>query len=421
MIKRVVRQTFVSTLIAAAATACGGAGRARQDLDEDPVGDAGTTAIDRDGASPVGDDSTGPHALNDFHSVHPDGRWPDSGSTDPGDDASTAVDGGSGGSSSGGSTTSDGSTSADDAATRDASGDDGGDGTGSGEAGTRDAMADTGTGTTCSASFTRCGGQCADTTRDPSNCGGCGNVCQGTCVNGGCATSCADLLALAPQTPSGTYALDTDGFGPGGGYQAYCDMTSDGGGWTLALKADGRNPASSFTYESPYWTDTDTLDEGSADLSLNEAKFASFSQIDASAVRLVILDVGAPSQPGHAHVITLQSPASLLDLVSGQYTPTALGRAAWLALVDGASPEPNCNVEGFNVYFSAPYSRARIGMISNNENDCNTPDSAVGFGVEDGPSNSCYATDPAYGVGVVAGGTCSMSADKELFGYVFVR
>jgi hypothetical protein len=415
MIKRVVRQTFVSTLIAAAAAACGGAGRARQDVGEEPD-DSGTTSIETDGASPIGDDSTGPHALNDLHSVHPDGRWPDSGSTDPGHDASAADDAGSDASA-----TPDGSTSPEAGAGDAGGGDDTGDDASASDAGAPDAMADTGAGTVCSASFTICGGRCADTTRDPDNCGGCGNVCQGTCVNGGCATSCADLLALAPQTPSGTYALDTDGFGPGAGYQAYCDMTSDGGGWTLALKADGRDPASSFTYESPYWTDTDTLDEDSADLSLHEAKFASFSQIDASAVRLVFLDVDAPSQPGHARVITLQSPSSLLDLVSGQYTPTALGRAAWLALVDGASPEPNCNVEGFNVYFSPPYSRARIGMISNNENDCNTPDSAVGFGVEDGPNDTCYASDPHYGVGVVAGGTCATAADKQLFGYVFVR
>jgi hypothetical protein len=268
---------------------------------------------------------------------------------------------------------------------------------------------------------TACNGACVDTTSDANNCGGCGNVCKGVCVNGGCATSCANLLALAPSTPSGSYALDPDGIGPGGAYTTYCDMTDDGGGWTLALKADGTNGSSKFTYGSALWTNTATLNVGSSDLSRVEAKFPSFAQIAASAVRLEVVDLNAPSQPANTQVIALQSPSTLLGLVSGQYTPTALGRSTWGALADGATLEVNCNIEGFNVYFSAPYARARIGLVSNNENDCNTPDSALGFGVEDGPNNGCYTTDPAYGVGVVGGGSCAGGADKQLFGYVFVR
>jgi hypothetical protein len=44
--------------------------------------------------------------------------------------------------------------------------------------------------------------------------------------------SCKDILATAPTTPSGSYLLDTDGEGGAEAFNAYCDMTSDGGGWT---------------------------------------------------------------------------------------------------------------------------------------------------------------------------------------------
>ena len=74
---------------------------------------------------------------------------------------------------------------------------------------------------------------------------------------------------------------------------------------------------------------------------------------------------------------------SLYSLIAdGIYRATSLGRNTWKALIGSqASLQTNCNKEGFNaVSRSTSQSKARIGIISNQEDDCNTCDSRIGFG-----------------------------------------
>jgi len=58
--------------------------------------------------------------------------------------------------------------------------------------------------------------------------------------------SCQDILTKNPGSPSGTYWIDPDSSGALAPFQCYCDMQTDGGGWTLVLNylhADGTLPA----------------------------------------------------------------------------------------------------------------------------------------------------------------------------------
>lgn len=72
-------------------------------------------------------------------------------------------------------------------------------------------------------------------------------------------------------------------------------------------------------------------------------------------------------------------------IADGQYRATSLGRATWKTLIGSqVSLQVNFNKEGFNSIgpFEFIYSKARIGIIGNNQNNCFSSDSRIGFGTE---------------------------------------
>lgn len=75
------------------------------------------------------------------------------------------------------------------------------------------------------------------------------------------ATSCKQLLANDPNAVSGTYLLDLDGPGGEAPVETWCDMVTDGGGWTLCAWIDQsvQNDASLAVQEQDKWTPAGAL------------------------------------------------------------------------------------------------------------------------------------------------------------------
>ena len=133
-----------------------------------------------------------------------------------------------------------------------------------------------------------------------------------------------------------------------------------------------------FLFSSGYWTDKSEYNPSGATTGFDsqETKLPTYWNTPFSKVCLGM------KVNGQMKFTLITSQASSLHslIADGQYRPTSLGRNRWIALTDSrASLQLNCNQEGFNTKASR---RARVGILGNNENDCRTCDSAIGFGVD---------------------------------------
>ena len=83
---------------------------------------------------------------------------------------------------------------------------------------------------------------------------------------------------------------------------------------------------------------------------------------------------------------------SLFSLIAdGVYRTTTMGRNTWKKLI-GAQASLQRNKEGFNAISNHKTdSRVRIGIVSNQQNDCSGSESRIGFGGAGFPvdSNTC--------------------------------
>ncbi|XP_068730266.1 uncharacterized skeletal organic matrix protein 5-like [Montipora capricornis] len=181
----------------------------------------------------------------------------------------------------------------------------------------------------------------------------------------------------------------------------YCHMGNfgcGGGGWTLAIKIDGKKKT--FHYDSALWSNKNAynLPGGKTGFDFEETKLPTYWNTSFSKICLGMKISGR--QLIRFLVINKQAQSLHSLIADGKYSYTSLSRDKWKTLIGSqASLQDNCNRNGFNAA-SKGHSRTRIGIIGNNENDCVTPDSRIGFGnggFHD-DSNTCgnFAVDGAY-------------------------
>jgi hypothetical protein len=84
------------------------------------------------------------------------------------------------------------------------------------------------------------------------------------------------LLKLEGVNTDGVYWIDPDGSGSSTSFRAYCDMTYDGGGWTLLLKA---TRGTTFNYNASYWTTNNVLNDNDISRNDSDAKYRSFNEM----------------------------------------------------------------------------------------------------------------------------------------------
>ena len=132
---------------------------------------------------------------------------------------------------------------------------------------------------------------------------------------------------------------------------------------------------------------------------------------------------------GRLRAFSFPYPASsLFSLIAdGNYRETHLGQYKWKSLIYGSSLQSNCNREGFNVYIdTSEHTKVRLGLVANDDNNCNSPNSFVGLGAEGGLNYPWGWCRSSHTYANAAGNLAQCRSDNgnrnaRAMGYILVR
>jgi hypothetical protein len=190
-------------------------------------------------------------------------------------------------------------------------------------------------------------------------------------------TSCQNILNANPAALSGIYTLVIDGTK----YPTWCEMIN-GEGWALIIRADGMK--STFAFSSSLWTTGRTINTGdyiNGTIGTTEYKSPLFSVYPYSELRLGMRFSYYPTK--WLNVKHGQYASMHAAMTEGHLAFTGMTRNDWLTLANNGALQRNCNRMGYNLIANNIASaRIRIGILGNDDNDCITPDSFIGFGAK---------------------------------------
>ncbi|XP_028409796.1 uncharacterized skeletal organic matrix protein 5-like [Dendronephthya gigantea] len=234
------------------------------------------------------------------------------------------------------------------------------------------------------------------------------------------AISCKGILKRDRYARSGKYYIKVNDTNfPGNMMQVYCIMRASyncPAGITQVMKIDGRK--NTFRYSSSFWSNKKMFnpENGKTGCDFTETKLATYwsTPFESICVRM------RPHKSWWISSRKIDIKAnSLYDLIApGKYTKTNFDvNRVWKGLLAYSNPslQTHCRKQGINVYTS--HSAVRIGIIGNNEKDCNTPDSYIGLGTE---GSSC-GRNPKTSCGNEAGcGGDRGDQHIQSMGYIYV-
>ncbi len=189
----------------------------------------------------------------------------------------------------------------------------------------------------------------------------------------------------------------------------YCD-----GKWALVLKADAMSK--DFAFDGPCWQSACSLDDtadASSALTEKEARYAAYSRVRGTHVRIVMKGPGTNGARPAEWSFRFADDANPASLAAKIVTPNPPARAGGVP-TDGPSDMSrvgNESAEGLSLAVTQPAdTRVRIGRIGKAQTN-----SAPWFGV--GGVGACQDTA---GSAPTVGG-CSATTVSKAFAYVYVR
>merc|ERR1711939_675235 len=170
-------------------------------------------------------------------------------------------------------------------------------------------------------------------------------------------TSTADCAVTVPTVSPRTLPAEVSG-------ASMCGMNA-----LLAMKIGASDHQ--FWYSDAKWSNSDLFDNGSSQ------KTDAFNMASNC---ITIKDTTSGNEIRWEHGLD----ASLKDLVTGHHIDSGIALDTWHNWIAGSAGQNHCNRQGFQARDDSSWRPVRFGLIMNQENDCHTPDTTIGIGLNTG-------------------------------------